>query len=194
MSAALLAEDLQTRVQQADAWLETLAQRTDPASAAQFTDVLQTLLEFHAAGLRRISEIVADAGPAGRQIMRKLLDDSLVAGLLALHELHPRSLTERIHDALESVAPALAAHGGKVVLLDITEDNAIHLQLEGNCHGCPSSQATLTSTIHEAIFKAAPEVTAIHVDGAAPPPPAQTAFIPLEQLTRSAAEARAAVA
>ena len=43
--------------------------------------------------------------------------------------------------ALEKVRPLLASHGGNVTLLGV-EDGRVRLQLEGSCHGCPSSVAT----------------------------------------------------
>jgi Fe-S cluster biogenesis protein NfuA len=57
----------------------------------------------------------------------------------------------------------------------------VHLRLEGNCNGCASSQATLKSTIEQAIYAAAPEVKAIHVEGVAEAPPSG-GFVPLAQL------------
>ncbi|HEX4149448.1 MAG TPA: NifU family protein, partial [Pirellulales bacterium] len=80
--------------------------------------------------------------------------------------------------------PLLGAHGGNVLLLGVTAEGAVHLRLEGNCHGCASSQATLKSTIEQAIYAAAPEVSAIHVEGVAEPLPAG-GFVPLAQLTAS---------
>jgi hypothetical protein len=53
-----------------------------------------------------------------------------------------------------------------VELIGVTPEGGIKLRLEGNCHGCPSSRVTLKSSIEEAIYAAAPDVTAMEVEGA----------------------------
>ena len=47
----------------------------------------------------------------------------------------------------------------------------VRLRLLGSCQGCPSSSVTLKFAVEEAIESAAPEVTAIEVEEAAPAPP-----------------------
>jgi Fe-S cluster biogenesis protein NfuA len=41
--------------------------------------------------------------------------------------------------------------------------------LQGSCHGCPSSTATLKQAIEEAIFKSAPDVERVEAEGVASP-------------------------
>jgi Fe-S cluster biogenesis protein NfuA len=81
-----------------------------------------------------------------------------------LHGMHPLDLEARVGQALDAVRPALAGHGGSVTLLAV-EDGVVRLRLEGNCHGCPSSAATMRQTIEEAILAKAPDVGAIEVEG-----------------------------
>jgi Fe-S cluster biogenesis protein NfuA len=71
-----------------------------------------------------------------------------------------------VRHALESVKPRLGLHGGDVDLIGVTPDGVVKLRLEGNCHGCPSSRITLKSSIEEAIYAAAPDITALEVEGA----------------------------
>jgi nitrite reductase/ring-hydroxylating ferredoxin subunit len=59
---------------------------------------------------------------------------------------------------------------------------AVTLRLEGNCHGCPSSSATLKLAVEEAIYEAAPDVTAIIVQGSIEEHSPAIAFVPLSQL------------
>jgi Fe-S cluster biogenesis protein NfuA len=75
-------------------------------------------------------------------------------------------LETRVRNALESVKPRLGLHGGNVELIGVTSEGGIKLRLEGNCHGCPSSRVTLKSSIEEAVYAAAPDVTALEVEGA----------------------------
>jgi Fe-S cluster biogenesis protein NfuA len=72
----------------------------------------------------------------------------------------------------------LHGHGGNVELLGIT-DGVVHLHLQGSCHGCPSSAATVRQTIEEAIFARAPEILAIKVDGMVDPLPRGKIALPL---------------
>jgi Thioredoxin-like proteins and domains len=53
-----------------------------------------------------------------------------------------------------------------VELIGVTPEGGIKLRLEGNCNGCPSSRITLKSSIEEAIYAAAPDVTGLEVEGA----------------------------
>jgi nitrite reductase/ring-hydroxylating ferredoxin subunit len=61
------------------------------------------------------------------------------------------------------------------------EDGVAYLRLEGSCHGCPSSTITLKLAIEEAIFKAAPDIDRLEVEGVTEPPQRAgmpVAFIP----------------
>jgi Fe-S cluster biogenesis protein NfuA len=103
---------------------------------------------------------------AGAGVLRRLADDELVGGLLALHDLHPRDTESRVLGALETVRPTLGAHAGDVDLLAVEPAaGLVRLRLTGSCHGCPSSTRTVTDAIERAIQSAAPEVVRIEVDG-----------------------------
>jgi Fe-S cluster biogenesis protein NfuA len=59
----------------------------------------------------------------------------------------------------------LAGHGGDVELLGIdAAAGAVHLNLLGSCHGCPSSTVTLRMAVETAIAEAAPEIFIIDVE------------------------------
>jgi Fe-S cluster biogenesis protein NfuA len=139
-------EQARERVARLDALLEAL----DPAAL----EAVSGLVELYGEGLRRI---VAAVGAEA------LADDELVGHLLMIHDLSPRSTEERVSAALDDVRPYLASHGGGVQLAGI-EGATVRLRLEGHCHGCPSSTATLRSAVEEAIRAAAPEVERIEED------------------------------
>lgn len=138
----------------------------DEKTREQVRTLVRTLLDLHGAALNRALEIAYDHETAGQELIDKLADDPLVSNLLLLHGLHPLDLEARVRRALESVKPRLGLHGGSVELIAVTPDGGIKLRLEGNCHGCPSSRVTLKSSIEEAIYAAAPDVTAMEVEGA----------------------------
>ena len=143
--------------------INALNAAADSTVAAQARELVQALLELHGATFERALEIVHENDPA---LVDKLADDPLVSNLLILHGLHPLDLEARVRGALESVKPRLGLHGGSVQLIGVTPEGGIKLRLEGNCHGCPSSRVTLKSSIEEAIYAAAPDVTALEVEGA----------------------------
>ncbi len=73
-------------------------------------------------------------------------------------------LEERVIEALDSMRPYMATHGGTVELLGV-EDGVARLRLGGSCKGCPSSAATLEFAIKEAIDVAAPDLLGLEVEG-----------------------------
>src|ERR1043165_8163330 len=75
----------------------------DPEARAAAVELMQSLLEFHGAGLDRLMELVAEEGGAGYRIFERLARDELVAGLLLLYGLHPVPVETRVGQALDSV-------------------------------------------------------------------------------------------
>jgi Fe-S cluster biogenesis protein NfuA len=49
------------------------------------------------------------------------------------------------------------------------DEGVVQVRLQGSCHGCPSSTATLKQAIEEAIFKSAPDVERVEAEGVASP-------------------------
>src|SRR4051794_13713376 len=127
-------------------------------------ELVGTVLELYGAGLERILGVLADAGEPALPIRDALLDDGIVASLLLIHGLYPIPLEERVVQALDSVRPFLASHGGNVELISV-EEGIARLRLQGSCDGCPSSAATLEHALKEAIEEAAPDLLGLEVEG-----------------------------
>jgi len=124
-------------------------------------------------------------------LIEKFASDELLGALFMLHGLHPIDLETRVAQALVEVRPYLQSHGGNVELLKV-EDGVAYLRLEGSCHGCPSSTMTLKMAIEEAIYKAAPDLDDLKVEGVVEPPPRigqPVAFIPPRRNKNNAAAA-----
>lgn len=155
-------EELVERVQELLGSLDEIA---DPFAQQRVQELIGAVLELYGAGLDRILGVVADAGEPGLPIRDALLDDGIVASLLLIHGLYPVALEERVTQALDSVRPFLASHGGDVELLSV-EGGVARLQLQGSCNGCPSSAATLEHALREAIDAAAPDLLGLEVEGA----------------------------
>lgn len=154
-------QDPETRIERIESLVEELEREGDARRNAHVRELLEAFLELHGAGLNRILEEVYRA--CGQEFIDRLAEDDLVRSVLLLHDLHPAGMAERVVGALDSVRPYLASHGGNVELVGVEEDGTVSLRLEGSCHGCPSSEATLKFTIEEAIYAAAPDVRAIEI-------------------------------
>jgi Fe/S biogenesis protein NfuA len=72
------------------------------------------------------------------------------------------ALEERVNWLLETeVNPALASHGGRVKLVEITGKNEVVLQFGGGCHGCGMADVTLKQGIEQTLTSRIPEITAV---------------------------------
>jgi Fe-S cluster biogenesis protein NfuA len=154
-------EELVERVQELLGSLDEIA---DPVAQSRVQELIGTVLELYGAGLERILGILEDAGDPALPIRTAMLDDGIVASLLLIHGLYPISLEERVIQALDSIRPFLASHGGNVELVSVDEGVA-RLRLQGSCDGCPSSAATLEHALKEAIEEAAPDLLGLEVEG-----------------------------
>ena len=72
------------------------------------------------------------------------------------------TLEDRVGWLLETeVNPALASHGGRVALVEITEMKEVILQFGGGCHGCGMADVTLKQGIEQTLTRHIPEITAV---------------------------------
>jgi Fe-S cluster biogenesis protein NfuA len=154
-------EELVGRVQELLGSLDEIA---DPVAQSRVQELIGTVLELYGAGLERILGILQDAGDPALPIRDALLDDGIVASLLLIHGLYPIPLEERVTQALDSMRPFLASHGGNVELVSL-EEGVARLRLQGSCDGCPSSAATLENALKEALDEAAPDLLGLEVEG-----------------------------
>jgi Fe-S cluster biogenesis protein NfuA len=154
-------EELVERVQELLGSLDEIA---DPVAQSRVQELIGTVLELYGAGLERILGILQDAGDPALPIRDALLDDGIVASLLLIHGLYPIPLEERVTQALDSMRPFLASHGGNVELVSL-EEGVARLRLQGSCDGCPSSAATLENALKEALDEAAPDLLGLEVEG-----------------------------
>jgi Fe-S cluster biogenesis protein NfuA len=70
-------------------------------------------------------------------------------------------MREKVEEALNKVRPTLQKDGGDVVLIDVTNDGVVKVQLTGACRGCPMSQVTLKEGIEKFLKSEVPEITAV---------------------------------
>jgi Fe/S biogenesis protein NfuA len=73
------------------------------------------------------------------------------------------TVAERIRQVLDrQINPAVASHGGKAELVEVTDAGVVSLRLSGGCQGCGQAAATLRNGIEVALRQHIPEITEIH--------------------------------
>jgi Fe-S cluster biogenesis protein NfuA len=157
--------DVGTRVEELLAALRGGVADAGPAAE----ELVRLLVGLYGDGLSRIVAVLREQGEPGLDMLSKLAEDPLAESLLLLHDLHPLDVDARIQRALDRVRPYLGSHAGGVEYLG-TADGVARLRLEGSCHGCPSSTATVQLAITGAVQDAAPEVSQVVVEGMTAPP------------------------
>lgn len=71
-------------------------------------------------------------------------------------------LADRVDYILQAeINPMVAAHGGIVSLVDVTEDHVVVLQFGGGCHGCGMVDVTLKQGIEQTLRERIPEITGV---------------------------------
>ncbi len=84
------------------------------------------------------------------------------------------SVVERIRYVIESeINPRIAAHGGRVSLVEVNAAGEVLLRFGGGCHGCGMADVTLKQGVEKTLRERVPEVTAVrdatdHASGANP--------------------------
>jgi Fe-S cluster biogenesis protein NfuA/nitrite reductase/ring-hydroxylating ferredoxin subunit len=166
-----------------DTLVQEVAAFPDPQARATAQELIQALLDMYGEALARLLEITAQTEASGLELIDTFASDDLLSSLFMLHGLHPLDIETRVMQALDEVRPYLKSHGGNVEFVKV-EDGIAHLRLEGSCHGCPGSTMTLKLAIEEAIYKAAPDLDGLQVEGVTDPPPrpgTPITFVPRRQ-------------
>jgi hypothetical protein len=154
------AEERSKRIEDLVGRLEKIEDR-ESRQIAQ--DLMAAILELHGAGLDRIMDIVFEAGEPGKAIMRKFVNDDLVASLLVLHGLHPDDMETRIQQAL-------AKSDASAELLGIL-DGVVRVRV--TAEGCGAR-----ALVETAIREAAPDAVSFVIEEHA----LSGGFVPLEAL------------
>lgn len=72
------------------------------------------------------------------------------------------ALEDRVSWLLQTeINPMLAAHGGRVALVEITDQKEVILQFGGGCQGCGMADVTMKQGIEQTLTRQIPEITAV---------------------------------
>ena len=173
--------EFQSQMQQLDALLQEVESISDPAAREKTSQIIQGLMDFHNAAIRRMVDCLAGSGAAGQAMVDEIASDDLASSLLVLYGLHPHDLTTRVRAALDKVRPSLVSQGRDVELLSISEDGVVQLAVTGTAKGCKSTAANLKSSVEQAVLGRAPDVTSILIKDETA---SAGSFVPVEGITR----------
>ena len=69
-----------------------------------------------------------------------------------------KAIIDKIEGALDEIRPFLAADGGDINLVEVTEKMVVKVKLLGACSSCNVSMMTMKSGVEQAVKRAVPEV------------------------------------
>jgi hypothetical protein len=164
-------KDFERRLELIERSVLEIEAAADAGLRATAQQLVQAVLELHAASLERLLEIVHGSGEVGQDIIDRFGRDAIVSKLLLLHSLHPLTLEARVIRAIDDLRLVLRSQHGDVELLEIV-DGRVRVRAVGNA---------TASTIERAIMDGAPDVAAIDVEGAVEQA-AVVAFVSLDSL------------
>jgi Fe/S biogenesis protein NfuA len=102
------------------------------------------------------AEIDFESDPTGGQLTIK------APGIKGDEPGKDAALEDRVAWLLQTeINPALAAHGGRVALVEITEEKEVILQFGGGCQGCGMADVTMKQGIEQTLTRQIPEITAV---------------------------------
>ncbi len=138
----------------------------DPSMRAAARDLVQSLMDFHGAGIERMVELVAASGESSGSIIGSFGRDDLAGALLLLYNLHPDDVETRVRRAVDKMR--------NIELVSVI-DGVVRVRI-GSGHGHIEKSA-----IETAIYSVAPEVSSVVVEGNRQP-----GFVPIEMLMSAA--------
>jgi hypothetical protein len=164
--------DFERRLELIERGIREIEAAPDAGLRATAQQLVQAILEMHAASLERLLEIVHGSGEAGQAIIDRLGRDPLVSKLMLLHSLHPVSIEARVLQALDDLRPRLRSQHAEVTLVGI-RDATVRVRVTGG--------VGLESEVERAILDAAPDTAALEIESA-PGQPAVVGFVPIQSL------------
>jgi Fe-S cluster biogenesis protein NfuA len=122
---------------------------------------------FHREGLGRLVEMIR--AWRGEIFLESVGRDEVTGYFLNAYDLgeapddrEQAAAIEAVDTALEELRPMIESHGGMITVEEV-KDGVVKVQMLGSCDGCPSSSATLTGGLEEALRRHWPNFRRLEV-------------------------------
>jgi len=146
---------------------DELMTHPDAAVRDRVEEMMDLFDAFHREGLGRLVEMIR--AWRGEVFLENVADDQITGYFLAAYDFgeapDDRELAaaaEAVDAALEELRPMIESHGGMITVEEI-KDGVVKVQMLGSCDGCPSSAATLTGGLEEALLRHWPNFRRLEV-------------------------------
>ena len=142
---------------------------THPSAAVRdrVEEMMDLFDAFHREGLGRLVEMIR--AWRGEIFLESVARDDVTGYFLSAYDLgeapddrEAAAAAESVDAALEELRPMIESHGGMITVEEI-KDGVVKVQMLGSCDGCPSSSATLTNGVEEAIRRHWPNFRRLEV-------------------------------
>ena len=146
---------------------EELTEHPDPKVGEAVGEMMDLVDAFHREGLGRLVEMIR--AWRGEIFLESVSRDDVTGFFLSAYELGEapderdmQIAEESVNAALEEMRPFVESHGG-MITVDSIVDGVVKVQMLGSCDGCPSSAATLTGGVEEALRRHWPNFRRLEV-------------------------------
>ncbi len=165
--------EFQQRIARVESLVRELESLADPNLQQTARELVQSLMEMHGAGLKRVVEISSTAGEPGIPSMRALANDPLVSSLLVLYGLHPDDLETRVKRGLDTIAPFIRSRGAHLEGITVI-GGSVRIRIIG------AGIETFESAVRHALIETAADANEVIIEGG--PVDRASGFVPLASL------------
>lgn len=150
----------------------SLLEHPDPEVRRDVEELLDWVDAFHRDGLGQLIEMVR--AWRGEIFLEAVSRDEVAGTLLRAYGLGEdrdvdAEAAEAVAAAIAEIKPYAESHGGSIEVESIA-DGVVRVKMLGSCDGCPSSAATLSQGVEEALRRHWPHFRRLEVVDDAPAP------------------------
>ncbi len=146
---------------------EDLMKHPDHRVGEAVGEMMDLVDVFHREGLGRLVEMIR--AWRGEIFLESASRDDVVGEFLSAYDFgespddrDAAAAADAVDAAMQELRPMIESHGGMITVEEI-KDGVVKLQMMGSCDGCPSSAATLTGGIEEALRRHWPNFRRLEV-------------------------------
>ena len=146
---------------------DELMSHPDAAVRDRVEEMMDLFDAFHREGLGRLIEMIR--AWRGEIFLESVSRDDVTGYFLNAYDLgeapderEAAAAAEAVEAALDEMREFVESHGGMITVEEI-KDGVVKVQMLGSCDGCPSSSATLTNGVEEAIRRHWPNFRRLEV-------------------------------